>query len=263
MFVKQQQIKKLIIAFFILNLNLAGAATFDHAYKQWTKILSTYVVQGEFSSGVNYKKLKNNSEVFNIFLRSIEDVSSNDFDSFTQQQKLVFLINAYNALTLKLIIDHYPVKSIKDIGSFFTGPWKMKFFKLFGVDSNLDNIEHNFIRKNFDEPRIHFALVCASIGCPALSSHAYTEDKLEEQLEEAAVRFLHDSTRNRYLLQEKKLEISSIFKWYGEDFKNKYSSYLAFIASRITRNSRDQEELRSKEIKVTFLPYNWDLNETK
>ena len=149
----------------------------DHDHQAWTVFLKRHVKMGENASTVNYKAIKSGPSSLTEYLLSVEGVSQEDFDHFSENEKLAFLINAYNAFTVKLIVDHYPVKSIKDIGSFLSSPWKKKFFRLLGKERHLDNIEHDMIRKQFNEPRIHFAVNCASIGCPALQDEAFVASR--------------------------------------------------------------------------------------
>jgi len=235
---------------------------FDHSHKTWTLFLQKYVTVKGPASTVAYKSIRKDPKGLTKYLEALEAVSKSDFDSFSENEKLAFLINAYNAFTIKLIIDHYPVKSIKDIGSLFSSPWKKKFFRLLGEKRHLDNIEHDMIRKWFNEPRIHFAVVCAAIGCPALRNEAYMAAKLKEQLEDAARKFLSDKSRNRYLPKKKKLELSSIFKWYGDDFIKKYGSVESFLATRMTSDPRQQKAIREKKASVSYLEYDWSLNDT-
>lgn len=241
----------------------ASSPTFDHAHKQWGLLLKQFVVVDGHESRVNYAKLKSDRQELDSYLKTLENVKNVEFSRFSELQKLAFLINAYNALTIKLILDHYPVKSIKDIGSFLTSAWKIKFFTLLEEKRHLDNIEHDLIRKSFNEPRIHFALVCASKGCPALRPESFTGDRLENQLEEATRNFLTDRARNRYSNATNKLELSSIFKWYGEDFYKKHGSVEAFVATRIAENPEEQAAIRSKKASISYLDYDWSLNDEK
>jgi hypothetical protein len=236
---------------------------FDHSHKHWTNFLHKFVVVRGHESAVAYGRVKTDKGELEGYLALLQKVTKPEFDRFSENQKLAFLINAYNAFTIKLIVDHYPVKSIKDTGSFLKSPWKIKFFTLFGEERYLDNIEHDMVRKWFQEPRIHFALVCASKGCPALHNEAFTADRLESQLEDGAKNFLTDSAKNRYSTETRKLELSSIFKWYGEDFVKKFGSVEAFVASRITENPDSQRMIREKKASLTFLEYDWSLNDAK
>ena len=183
---------------------------FDHSHKLWTNILAQNVSQSLNTTVVNYIAIKNNPRPLTEYLESLEKVSIKDFQLFSPNQRLAFLINAYNAYTIKLVVENYPIKSIKDIGGIFSSPWKKEFIPLFGENKSLDNIEHELIRKNFKEARIHFALVCASIGCPSLRNEAFVAEKLNEQLDDSAKKFLNDPQRNRYDKVNKTLELSSI-----------------------------------------------------
>lgn len=242
---------------------VSSVSAFDHSHRDWSAFLKKQVTVKGQASTVNYKVIKSDPKDLIAYINSLESVTLDIFNSFSENEKLAFLINAYNAFTIKLIVDNYPVKSIKDIGSILTSPWKIKFFSLFGERRNLDNVEHDMIRKWFNEPRIHFAVVCASVGCPSLKNEAYVAAQLDKQLEEASLNFLSDSSRNRYLSTEKKLELSSIFKWYGGDFVKKFGSLEVFIAPRITSSSSDQAVIREKNASVSYLDYDWSLNEEK
>lgn len=236
---------------------------FDQTHSMWTQILQKHVKKSAHSSTVNYKEIKRDPSKLEAYLKTFESVSQEEFNRFLNDERLAFLINAYNAFTVKLIVDHYPVKSIKDIGSLFSSPWKKKFFRLFGEEKSLDNIEHDMIRKQFNEPRIHFAVNCASVGCPALRDEAFVASGLDKQLEDASVSFLSDKTRNRYNPETKKLELSSIFKWYGSDFLKKYGALEAFLATRITSNPEYQKLIQEKKVSTSYLDYDWSLNEEK
>ena len=256
------------------------ASAFDQSHAQWTQILQKLVVIRGHASTVKYGILKNDAASLSSYLNALKSVSVAEFSKFTEDEKLAFLINAYNAFTVKLIVDNYPLKSIRDLGSLISSPWKIKFFTFLGNERHLDNIEHGLIRQDakaiqdiesnirgilpkFNEPRIHFALVCASIGCPALHNEAFIAERLDTQLEDAASNFIADTSRNRYLPENKKLEISSIFKWYGSDFIEKHGSFEAFLATRITSNLEEQRIIANKKATVKFLEYDWSLNDEK
>lgn len=234
--------------FLILILSFAASA-FDHSHKIFNDVLSKRVQFKGHQSLVDYKGLKSKPKALNEYLKSLSSVSKSEYNQFSSKQKLSFLINAYNAFTLKLIIDHYPVKSIKDIGSIFSSPWKKEFFKLFGKEMNLDTIEHGMIRKDFKEPRIHFAVNCASIGCPSLAKSAFVAENLNSQLEAAAMNFLKNKDKN-YALKNT-LKLSKIFDWYGGDFEN-LGGVEVYIKSKLG--------LKGK-YKIDYLDYDWNLNE--
>lgn len=247
---------------------VASIQEFDHTHQTWTSFLKKFVRINGPSSTIDYKAIKNEPKDLQEYVKSLEGLSQDGFSRFSQHERLAFLINAYNAFTVKLIVDNYPVKSIKDISerslSNPTGsPWKIKFFNFLGEKRHLDNIEHDMIRKQFNEPRIHFAVNCASVGCPALRNEAFVAAQLEKQLEDAALSFISDKIRNRYNPETQQLELSSIFKWYGDDFPKKYESLEAFLAPRITSNLEHQRIIRDKKVHVSYLDYDWSLNEKK
>lgn len=252
-------------AVFILIYN--NAAAYDHNHSQWDTLLKKNVVvlnEGRVSK-VNYSDFKKELPLLDRYLESLSSVSRDDYLLWTKKQQLSFLINSYNAFTIKLILEHYPVKSIKDIGSFFKSPWKIEFISLLGRMVSLDDIEHNMIRAQgvFDEPRIHVALVCASVGCPALKNRAFTPDNLEMLLESGLVDFLSDKTRNRFNRDKGVFEVSKIFKWYGDDFKKRYGSVHGLVKKYQKYLVSSREELltvKQKEVKVKFLDYDWNLN---
>lgn len=245
------------------KLALATSPTrpFDQTHAKWNHILQTSVIAKGSHSQVNYRALKKQPEELNSYLDLLQRLTPEEFSTFSKNEKLAFLINAYNAFTVKLVLDHYPVKSIKEIGGLFSSPWKLKFFRLLGERRRLDDIEHEMIRKDFNEPRIHFALVCASKGCPALQNHAFIAPKLNEQLEAAAKTFLSDPERNRFDVGQEKLYISSIFKWYGGDFEKNFGNLKTFLAPYLTKSDNDRTLLLSPKTSLVFLDYDWSLNE--
>ena len=178
---------------------------------------------------------------------------------------MAFLINAYNAFTLEKILSRYPnLKSIRDFGSVFGNPWKDKFFKLLGHESYLDQIEHEMLRKPgaYNELRVHYAVNCASIGCPMLREEAYAADKLERQLEEQAVRFLSDRTRNRFNPESGRLEVSKIFDWFKEDFGAR-EQYFARYAKLLADAPEQQKAVAEGRMPLAFLEYDWTLNDAR
>jgi Protein of unknown function, DUF547 len=252
--------KPLALGIAILTLSLSAySQNFDLSFREWNDWLKVYAqVQGPVTT-VNYKEALKKRNSIDRLAQQIEALDKKSFDSWNEKDKLAFLINSYNILTVKLILDHYPVKSIKDIGTLFQSPWKKKFFKLFGEEECLDGIEHERIRKNFKEPRIHFAVVCASKGCPALRGEAFTGQRLDEQLEENLRLFLKDANRNRWEPQKGSLFLSKIFKWYGDDFKAASGTVQAFVAPRFGKSSEEAQKIVASE--VEFLEYDWNLNE--
>lgn len=268
--------RKLLLTIFITLINPVYA--FEHSHADYDKLLNIVVVEQGSQTTVDYDYLKDNPEILNDYLTSIEAVSNAEFNSWNKNQQMAFLINAYNAFTLKLILNHYPeIKSIRDLGGLIiSSPWDKKFFSLFGEKSSLGYIEHELLRENYNEPRIHFAVNCASKGCPALQKKAFVESKLDEQLENVTIQFMRDPERNRYNAEKKRIEISSIFKWFGGDF-TKSGSLQNFIAPYISddpevqkllkddpkfsNNASDiQKSLRQNKVGIKYLDYDWSLN---
>jgi hypothetical protein len=262
-------IKRLFVAMLLLVLVVpALASDFDHQHSAFTALLQQHVRQSSdaTASTVNYAALKQDSAELKKYLATLSAVQPKDFDSWSADQQLAFLINAYNAYTLALIVEHYPVSSIRKIGRLWENPWKLEFFRLLGKPMHLDRIEHEIIRQpgRFDEPRIHFAVNCASIGCPALAREAYRADTLDSQLEKSTRLFLSDRSRNRYDADRKVLEISNIFDWYGVDFERfgGVAAWLARYAELLTDDPAGQRMIRSGT-RIEFLDYDWGLNEHK
>ncbi|MBX7230971.1 MAG: DUF547 domain-containing protein [Bdellovibrionales bacterium] len=248
----------LVGAFTLIGWNQAFA--FDHSHSNWNEIVQRSVTWTNSTSTVNYKDLKSNSKALDHYLKELSEVKSSDFDRWSRNEQLAFLINAYNAWTIKLILENYPVKSIKDIGGIFSSPWKKKFFKLFDKEASLDWIEHEKIRPIYSEPRIHFALVCASIGCPGIRAEAFIAEKLNQQLDDSTKRFLNDSSRNHYDPAKKELALSSIFKWYKDDFVKAKGTVQAFIFPYMD-SLKSEPSSSVQNLSIRFLEYNWSLNE--
>ncbi len=245
----------------VLSLTLcARLFAFDHSHTAWDKWLKKFTTVHGPVTTVDYKTAKAQPELLKPYLQSLEAMSKAEFSDFTDPQKMSFLINAYNAFTVSIVADNYPIQSIKDLGGIFSSPWKKKFFKLFGEEQNLDNVEHDRLRKEWAEPRFHFALVCASKGCPALQGEAYVATKLEGQLENAAKNFLSDASRNRWDAAENKFYLSKIFDWYGGDFVKKSGSVQSFVAPRMTSSASNVAKMAKAQI--SYLEYDWTLNET-
>lgn len=217
------------------------APEFDHS--AWNKILTTHVsTQGN----VNYKGIKKAEAELDAYLNEISSAVV-DEKTWSKNEQLAFWINAYNAFTVKLILKHYPLKSIKDIGS----PWDKKFFKIGGKKMNLNHIEHKILRVKFNEPRIHFAIVCASFSCPKLSNKAFTSSNVQNQLSSLTKGFVNDKKRNK--ITANKIEISEIFNWFKGDFTKK-GSLIDFL------NRYSLVKIKASA-KISHLAYNWNLNE--
>jgi Protein of unknown function, DUF547 len=250
------------------------AQNMDHSHAAWTTLLKKHVVLlgGGKASQLRYAGMARDREALKAYLDSLSAVSRAAFDGFSKAQQQAFLMNAYNAFTVELILSKYPnLQSIRDLGSLLKKPWSIKNVPLLGDTVTLDNIEHDMLRKrgSYDDPRVHFAVNCASIGCPMLREEAFVAERLEAQLEEQTRRFMSDRSRNRYDSASGKLELSKIFDWYGDDFKqgHKGISSLAAFAARyaelLADAPADRDKLRGQQVAVAFLDYDWKLNDAR
>jgi len=260
-----------ILAYTLLPLSYAVGGSFDHSHRAWTDLLRQHVVliDGGSGSQVRYAEFKNKRTELKAYLGTLSSVTLPAFERWSKAQQLAFLLNAYNAFTVELILTRYPdLASIRDFGRFIDNPWKKRFFKLLGQEHNLDGIEHGIIRAPgvYDEPRIHMAVNCASIGCPMLREEAYLADRLAVQLEEQVIRFLSDRSRNHYDGATHTLEVSEIFDWYREDFSSGFQGirsreqFFAKYAELLTDDPGGQTLIRSQEAKIKFVDYDWALN---
>jgi len=249
-----------------------GALALDHDHKAWDEILRKHVryVENGNASRVDYAGVAKDRAAFKAVLDDYQRVTRTEFDAWTKPRQQAFLVNAYNAFTVEKILTRHPgIRSIRDFGTVFGNPWKDKFFTLFGQPATLDQIEHEILRKDgvYDDPRVHVAVVCASIGCPMLRSEAFRADRLEAQLEDAMRRFLSDRTRNRYNAQARKLEVSKIFDWYGKDFEKGHKGFtsvkqaLSRYADLLADSPQDRAAVKAQQAEVTFLDYDWSLND--
>jgi hypothetical protein len=205
---------------------------------------------------VDYRALSHDAPMLALYLESLSK-SPPDPSTWPREEQMAYWINAYNAFTLQLIVDHYPVNSILEISGetslpFFNSPWDQRFIRIGALRMDLNNIEHGILRKKFDDPRIHMALVCASTSCPPLRNEAYRAETLNAQLDNQARRFVNDPGRNR--IENDHLAISMIFNWYKGDFNRNHSSVIGFI--------KKHSEIPVKEdASIEYLPYDWQLNE--
>lgn len=244
------------VAAILLSLRIVGAAEFDQTHAALDRVLKARVK----NERVNYVGLKKDSRDLDAWLKSAGAVTEAEFNRWTQPQQLAFLINLYNAATLKLIVDHYPVKSIKDIGNVFKGPWKQEVVPLLGKTVTLDYLEHGVLRKKYTEPRVHFAIVCAAKGCPPLRAEAFVPDKLNEQLDDQGRVFLGTKEKNRFDATARVLYLSPIFKWFSEDFEKKSSSVVKFVTPFFPPEVQKQIQ-SAKSLDVRYTDYDWSLNE--
>ncbi len=217
-------------------------------HMEWTYLLSKHV---SLNGSVDYRGLAKNKAHLVAYLNTLSN--NPPAEDWSKNEKIAYWINAYNAFTVKLIVDHYPLKSIKEISDglpMINSPWDIKFFKIGGVDFDLNTIEHEILRKQFDEPRIHFAINCASFSCPKLRHEAYFPKYLEYQLNDQAQSFINNEDKNQ--ISSSELKLSGIFNWFRGDFTRHESLY-----SFLKRYNSDVNE----ENDIAYLDYNWGLNE--
>ncbi len=268
----------LIVSIFGLVMSApsrSSAQEFDTG--DYTYILNAYV---DDRGMVDYRGLKEDRGRLDTFSRSMEELKPEFFNSWTKSEKIAFWINAYNSLTLVAIIDHYPIKASavrslvipKNSILQIPGVWTDLKYPMMGGQITLDSIEHKRLRPNFNEPRIHMALVCAAMGCPRLLNRPYSGAELDSQLDGQTRDLLSNRKKFRIDRESDTVYLSSIFKWFGEDFVARYGTeklfsghsvderaVLNFISGYLDKASR--EYLINKEYRIRYLDYDWTLNE--
>lgn len=218
----------------------------DH--QLWNKLLTNHV---SISGEVDYQDFMKNQEKLEEYLTSL---SKNPHQKeWSEAEKKAYLINVYNAFTVQLIVENYPLESIKDIGGIWSSPFKKKFIKLGNETYSLDEVEKEMLLKMGDA-RVHFAVNCASYSCPKLHHQAFTASNIEEKLEELTSAFINDTKFNS--IRKDQAELSKIFKWYSSDFEDDAGSLIEFI------NKYAKEKMNSNT-KISYKDYNWSLNEKK
>ena len=243
----------LLIVFFLCADPALSMEKADNFHRVYGELLAQYVKGGV----VDYLGFKKDEQQLDRYLAWI---AATEPEELARDDQLAFYINAYNAYTIKLILVHFkdgrPVSSIKKIGGLFTKPWSIKFCEIGGKLYTLDNIEHDIIRPKFKDPRVHFAVNCASKSCPPLINIPYSGDTLNAQLDENTIAFINDRQNN--YLKGNTLFVSKIFKWFAEDFNNDVLSYVEKYGGTDLKS-----RLKSKggKIKIKYLDYDWSLND--
>lgn len=234
---------------------------FDHS--AFNEVLQEYVNE---QGMVDYARLKESGDL-DVYLQQL---AQTDPSSLDESEQLAFWINAYNAQTIKLILDNYPVESIRRITPVsvpgtsvnipgVNDPFDLEFATIGGETYSLNDIEHGTIREEFDEPRIHFALVCAAMSCPKLRREAYTGAELDAQLEDQTTTFLHNEAKNQIPADDETIRLSKIFDWFGGDFGSSKAERQAFLAPFFEGDVRQKLEEGTYDIK--FVDYDWTLND--
>jgi len=231
----------------VLFFGTASAAAVDHTL--YAGLLNKYNRNGQ----VDYAGFKKDEARLDDYLDRLAKI---DPQSLSRDEQFAYYANAYNAWTIKLILSGYPgVESIKDLGSLFKSPWKKKFVKLDGKVITLDHIEHDILRPQFKDPRVHMAVNCASKGCPPLWSEPFMGDRLDEQLNAATRNFINNPGFNR--LEGNTLYVSKIFKWFSEDFED---NVIGFVEKYAEGELKRTIKANRSTIEVEYLDYDWSLN---
>lgn len=260
--------QRFFLLFALLFSNPGFSADFDHNYSTWNALLQKHVkwMPDNKQSRVDYAGFQKDRETLKQVLSQWSAVSQTEFNAFNKNQQMAFLINAYNGFTIELILTKYPkIKSIKEIGGVFSSPWKQEFFTLLGKKHHLDWIEHEQLRPRYNDPRVHAAVNCASIGCPALRNEAFTANQLNAQLNDGMRRFVADPSRNR--VKNGELQISPIFKWFAEDFEKGHQGFkeVKDVFAKWAKDMSDSPEIidriASKSLPIVYSDYDWSLND--
>ena len=234
----------------------AACSSVDPTHAQWSAILGKWVT----NAGVDYAAMQREGQpALAAYLATLSGACGRDYEQWTRAERIAFWINAYNAFTIRLILDHYPIASIRRIGWLPGAAFRETFIPMQGLKGgtiSLDDIENGTLRSAFQEPRIHFALVCASRSCPQLRNEAYRGADLDRQLDDQARAFLHDSRKNRVDASAGTLFLSSIFKWFRGDFEAVAGSVPAYVARYL-----DDGTTHVSGFQVEFLDYDWSLND--
>lgn len=222
------------------------------SHEIWTELLERYV---DDNGKVNYQGFKNDSSKFHSYLE-ILSTHPPDENMWTENELKAFWINAYNAFTIQLIVENYPLSSIKDLNFLISIPfvntiWDKSFIKIGNEEYSLNDIEHRILRKKFKDPRIHFAINCASESCPVIRRDAFDPSRLDEQLREQSILFINDNRKN--LIERNEIQISKIFLWFKGDFTEN-GSFISFLNLYSDLEINENAEIR-------YMEYNWSLNE--
>ena len=246
-----------IVVFLLVLLPSPARADepFDQTHARYARVLAAVVKDAR----VDYAKLKADPTELDAYLKAVASVPGAEFARWSEADRLALLINLYNAQTLRLIVNHYPLKSIRSIGLLPGAAWRESTVRFGGRIMTLGDLEHGMIRVEYREPRIHFALVCAAIGCPPLRSEPYVGARLGKQLDDQLRGFLAAPEKNRYDAAKNTLHLSPIFKWYATDFTEPAGSLALYVKPFLPEAQRSAFT-DPAGVKVRFTEYNWALN---
>jgi len=236
--------------------SVRAAGSFDQDHSRYARVLATVVKDSQ----VDYAKLQAAPQELDAYLLELASIPAGEFAGWSEADRLALLLNLYNAQTLRLIVDHYPVKSIRSIGFLPGAAWRELIVRFGGQIMTLGHLENEIIRTDYQEPRIHFALVCAAVGCPPLRDEPFVGSRLNEQLDDQTQQFLATTEKNRFNAETNTLHLSPIFKWYDEDFIKPAGSLAAYVKPFLPAAQRDALTEPS-QVKERFTKYDWALNE--
>lgn len=245
-----------------LTMGASQSMAFDKTHASWTALLKQYQTT---DGRVKYAQLKKDAAAathpFNVYLKDAQAIKMSEYKTWSKGDQMAFLINSYNALTIKLIVDNYPVASIKKIGGVFSKPWGIEFFSLLDDSlKSLDPIEHKTLRPQFKDFRVHAAVNCASASCPPLRHEAFVGERIDAQLDEQMRAWLADSSRNEFDAKTGELKISKIFDWYKDDFEN-WGGGVKTVLKKYAPTGA--QAAFAKDGEISYLEYDWSLNESK
>ena len=252
------KIKRILPALLISFSMITGAAGLQSLASSGTavdnslygELLKKYVRNGK----VDYAGFKTEEAKLDRYLKILENVDSG---ILSRNEQFAFYINAYNAWTIKLILSGYPgVTSIKDLGSLLKSPWKKKIVRIDGKVITLDHVEHEILRPRYKDPRVHFAINCAAKSCPPLRPEPFNGNILDRQLDDSTRSFINNP--QSYRLDDSELYVSTIFKWFSEDFNE---DIFGFFLKYATGNLKKELKSKSERIVVKYIEYDWSLNE--
>ena len=269
---------KLRLFAIFISISILGAApldAFDQEYSRYASLLNKYIR----NQMVAYSALRAERTELTAALKEFQSLSEAEYKSFSREQQLAFWINAYNLWMIAIVVDHYPIQPKAKNPSYpensvqqIAGVWDTIPLSAAGREVSLNQIEHEILRKQFREPRIHFALVCASTGCPPLKSQPFRARELDAQLESAARGFIEDRAKVELVVASRELRLSPIFQWFPEDFSSfaddvwrerygKYGGAVGFVSERLRQ--QDRMLLRTGSVQLKWLSYDWTLNDQR
>ncbi len=255
------------LLFFVVGCSQNSKVTqepFDSTYQAYQDVLQTYVK----SENIDYEQLKQNRAKLDSFISQLAGTTKKQLEKMSRNEQLAYWLNAYNGITLRTIIDNYPVKSIQNID----GAWSKIIWDVAGQKLTLDYIEHEIIRPTYKDARIHFGVNCASIGCPPLYNHPFTGNSVDSLLDVVSSQFIHNTKRHTIDYENHTIVTSELFSWFWEDFVRDFKS-IKFQNTSDVENAilnftykylNDSEKAKFQidaNWKVSFTPYDWSLND--